>query len=82
MATGRLATQPGVRLPESTGRARPLGLSAPQVNSISAIYLLDALVRLLSEGYGQEQDVISWHREVLEKFAPAIATTATEASVV
>jgi len=60
---------------------RPLGLLPEQAQAIVIIYLLDAMARLLGEGYTDDQDVILWHRRLLDRLAPR-AMAAREAVVV
>jgi hypothetical protein len=43
----------------------PLGLSFAQAHALQAVYLLDQLARLLSEGYDPADDMIVWYRRVL-----------------
>jgi hypothetical protein len=45
----------------------PYGLQAGCVEAIAKVYLLDALARLLGEGYDEQEDVIKWHRGVLNR---------------
>ncbi|HWE01398.1 MAG TPA: phosphotransferase [Tepidisphaeraceae bacterium] len=59
-----------VRCLHALANRRPLGLKPPHVDAISIIYLLDALVRLIGEGYGEEQDVVAWHRDILNRLSP------------
>jgi hypothetical protein len=51
--------------------ARPMSLEPPQARAIAIVYLLDALARLLGEGYGQQHEMITWHRGLLARLAPA-----------
>jgi hypothetical protein len=53
-------------LAEMAGEHR-LGLSSASIEAIAAAYLLDALARLLGEGYGDDHEIIVWHREVLNR---------------
>ena len=46
---------------------RPYGLLPLEVKAIVTIYLLDALARLLGEGYTRGQDVIEWHQRLLDR---------------
>jgi hypothetical protein len=46
---------------------RPLGLRPEQVGAMHAVYLLDNLVRLLSEGYPDDDEMVRWYRELLER---------------
>ena len=44
-------------------RQRRLGLSPSSIEAIAGAYLLDALARLLGEGYGEDDKIIIWHRQ-------------------
>jgi len=46
-------------------QSRPQGLSSENAATLAIVYLIDMLARLLSEGYGEEQEMIIWHRAVL-----------------
>jgi hypothetical protein len=58
--------QQGLNCLDALAARRPLGLTPAQVASLSTFYLLDTLARLLAEGYDDDQDVIFWHRRLLE----------------
>jgi hypothetical protein len=45
--------------------SKPLGLAPRQVRAIQIVYLVDNLVRLYSEGYGDCDDVVMWYRDLL-----------------
>jgi len=49
---------------------RPLGLDPRDVQSIATVYLLDALARLLAEGYQDQEEIINWHRQILDRISP------------
>jgi hypothetical protein len=51
---------------DKLAESRPLGLEPREVESISSAYLLDALARLFAEGYEDEEEVIAWHRRLLD----------------
>jgi len=60
---------------------------APEgVRALQVVYFLDQLVRLLAEGYGSENDMVTWYRHLLAQLAdaPAVAapTPAAEVAVV
>ncbi|HZK80583.1 MAG TPA: hypothetical protein VFC46_05930, partial [Humisphaera sp.] len=63
-------TQDAIHCLRGMANSRPLGLEPSQFDAIAIIYLLDALARLLGEGYEEEQDVVSWHRQVLMRLSP------------
>ena len=50
--------------------ARPMGFDAMQSRAIATVYLLDALARLLGEGYREDHEMIAWHRGLLARIAP------------
>jgi hypothetical protein len=52
----------------------PLGLNPRQVTAIAITYLLDALARLLGEGYEDQDEIIVWHRRILDRLTPQSAT--------
>lgn len=56
-------------LRELTARC-PLGLEPGQARAIVIVYLLDALARLLGEGYAQDEEVVAWHRRLLDRLLP------------
>jgi len=55
---------------------RPLGLQAAQANAIAIVYLLDALARLEGEGYDDRHEMIIWHRGILDRLLPPVASRA------
>jgi hypothetical protein len=63
-------TQDAVHCLRGLANTRPLGLAPPHVDAIAIIYLLDALARLIAEGYGEEQDVVLWHSQLLTRLSP------------
>jgi hypothetical protein len=48
----------------------PLGLSAEDAGALQCVYLLDAITRLLGEGYDQTNDMVAWYVELLRALAP------------
>jgi hypothetical protein len=59
-------TQQALDCLDNLGKQRPLGLEPRQVETICTVYLLDTLARLLAEGYEDEEEVIAWHRRLLD----------------
>lgn len=57
------------------------GLSAEQAAALATVYLLDMLARLLTEGYGEEHEMIVWHRAVLGRLMSRRGTTMKEVAV-
>lgn len=62
-------------------RSRPQGLSTVQAATLAIVYLLDMLARLLAEGYGEDHEMIVWHRELLGRVASRRATKPKEVAV-
>ena len=46
-------------------QSRPRGFSTENAATLAIVYLLDMLARLLTEGYGEDHEMIVWHRAVL-----------------
>jgi hypothetical protein len=74
-------TQEALDCLDAVANQRPLGLQPMQVEAISTLYLLDTLVRLLAEGYEDDQDVISWHRRLLDHLMFRSATSHMEVAL-
>ena len=75
------ATQQALDCLDALANQRPLGLQPSQVETISTLYLLDTLTRLLAEGYEDDQDVVSWHRRLLDHLMFRASTSHMEVAL-
>ena len=75
------SAQRGVEEIEMLCQSRPQGLSAENAATLAIVYLLDILARLLAEGYGEEHEMIVWHRAVLGRLLSRRASHAKEVAV-
>lgn len=66
----------GARCLRELADSRPMDLEPAQVTALATVYLLDALARLLGEGYGADHEMIVWHRDLLMQIAPRPAAEA------
>lgn len=63
-------TRQGITWIQQFAWERPLGLDPRHVQAIATVYLLDALARLLAEGYEDQEEIIRWHRQILDRISP------------
>lgn len=75
------STDRGTREIERLCQSRPQGLSAENAATLAIVYLLDILARLLTEGYGEDHEMIVWHRDVLGRIMGRRVNHAKEVAV-
>jgi hypothetical protein len=66
---------------EKLCQSRPQGLSSENAATLAIVYLLDMLARLLTEGYGEDHEMIVWHRAVLGRIMCRRVNHAKEVAV-
>jgi hypothetical protein len=63
-------TDDAIQCLKSMAGKRPLGLRPTHVDAIAIVYLLDAVCRLLGEGYEEWDSVVTWHTNLLNRLSP------------